>query len=347
MAAEMGDTGTAERGSGVPPSAAVREFNRFYTGVIGLLRGRYLRTPYSLTEARVIFEIAQRSHGPGRDGAGTDAAELRRTLDLDAGYLSRALARFETRGLISRNHSPTDARRRLIKLTAAGRAAFEMLDERAEAQARAMLSAFTEADKRRVVGAMAAIRQIIQRVPHGKQGAAATGAPGSAEGAVSARASIVLRAPLPGELGWVVQRNGAIYAHEYGWDETYEALVARIVADYAASHDPRRESAWIAEVDGEPVGCVFCVRDSDTVARLRLLLVEPHARGMGIGAGLVAECVRFATRAGYRELVLWTNDVLVQARRIYEKTGFEMTESGRHHSFGHDLVYQTWRLPLR
>jgi len=167
------------------------------------------------------------------------------------------------------------------------------------------------------------------------------------EGAVSARASIVLRAPLPGELGWVVQRNGAIYAQEYGWDETYEALVARIVADYAANHDPRRETAWIAEVDGQPVGCVFCVRDSDTVARLRLLLVEPHARGMGIGARLVAECVRFATRAGYGELVLWTNDVLVQARRIYEKAGFKLTEASTHHSFGHDLVAQTWRLPLR
>ncbi len=346
----MGDIGTARRGSRVPPSAAVREFNRFYTGVIGVLRGGYLGTPYSLTEARVIFEIAQRSHERRLDGIGTDAAELRRALDLDAGYLSRMLARLETGGLISRDRSPADARRQLIKLTAAGRTAFELLDERAEKQAATMLSAFTEADQRRLVGAMAAIRQIIQSAPRGR-GAATTERsgqpPASVEGAVSARASIVLRAPLPGELGWVVQRNGAIYAQEYGWDETYEALVARIVADYAANHDPRRETAWIAEVDGQPVGCVFCVRDSDTVARLRLLLVEPHARGMGIGARLVAECVRFATRAGYGELVLWTNDVLVQARRIYEKAGFKLTEASTHHSFGHDLVAQTWRLPLR
>lgn len=306
-------------GRSAPPSAAVREFNRFYTGVLGLLRGSYLETPYSLTEARVIFEIAQR--------AGTDATELRRVLDLDAGYLSRILARLSAEGLISRERSQTDARRQMIILTAAGRAAFETLDERAEAQARDLLAGYGAEDQQRLAGAMAVIRRIMSG-GHAKQ------------------RSVVLRAPLPGELGWVVQRHGAVYAAEYGWDESFEALVARIVADYAGSHGARGEAAWIAELDGQPAGCVFCVRVSDTAAQLRLLLVEPPARGMGIGGRLVAECINFANRAGYRELVLWTNDVLVQARRIYEKAGFQLIESQPHHSFGHDLVAQTWRLAL-
>ncbi len=312
-------------------SAAVREFNRFYTGVIGLLRGGYLQTPYSLTEARVIFELAQ--SGRPAASAGAAAAALRRSLDLDAGYLSRILARFDADGLISRERSPSDGRRHTISLTAAGREAFRLLNERAEAQIGQLLATVDEPDRERLTSAMAEIRRIID---------------GSRDR--PARAGlVVLRPPRAGELGWVVQRNGAIYAAEYGWDETYEALVARIVADYAASHDPRRESAWIAEVDGEPAGCVFCVSETGTEAsraRLRLLLVEPRARGMGIGARLVAEVISFAKQAGYTELVLWTNDVLVQARRIYEKAGFTLVESVPHHSFGHDLVGQTWRLPL-
>jgi DNA-binding MarR family transcriptional regulator/GNAT superfamily N-acetyltransferase len=300
-------------------SAAVREFNRFYTNVIGLLHAGYLHTPYTLTEARVIFELAHQD--------AKDSAELRRALDLDAGYLSRILARFESDGLITRARSRADGRRHLISLTAAGKTAFKVLDERANAQVRELLAGFTEDDTRRLTTAMRAIRQVI-------------------DGALPPASTAALRPPLPGELGWVVQRNGAIYAQEYGWDETYEALVARIVADYASGHDPRTESAWIAELDGEPVGCVFCMRKSESVAQLRLLLVEPHARGMGLGDRLVAECLRFAKRAGYAEMMLWTNDVLVHARRIYENAGFELAESERHHSFGHDLVGQIWKLPL-
>jgi DNA-binding MarR family transcriptional regulator/GNAT superfamily N-acetyltransferase len=313
--------GVAERASLERTSAAVRGFNRFYTNVIGLLRAGYLHTPYTLTEARVIFELAQ---------GGRDAAGLRRELDLDAGYLSRILARFEADGLITRERSRADGRRQLISLTTSGHAAFRMLDERADAHVRTLINGFSEEDRLRLTAAMAT----IQRIVWGPSAGPARGAP------------YVLRAPRPGELGWVIQRNGAIYAEEFGWDETYEALVARIVADYASSHDPRLEAAWIAEVDGEPAGCVFCMRNSEKVAQLRLLLVEPKARGLGLGSRLVAECIGFAKRAGYTEMMLWTNDVLVAARRIYEAAGFELTESERHHSFGHDLVGQIWRLPL-
>jgi DNA-binding MarR family transcriptional regulator/GNAT superfamily N-acetyltransferase len=320
----------AEQASVERTSAAVREFNRFYTNMIGLLQAGYLHTPYTLTEARVIFELAQ---------GGQDAAGLRRGLDLDAGYLSRILARFEADGLITRERSPADGRRQLISLTTPGRAAFKVLDERADTHVRAMISGFSEDDRRRLRASMATIQQIFHGPP---AGTAAGGQPGAFP-----RAGYVLRAPLPGELGWVVERNGAIYAEEYGWDASYEALVARIVADYASGHDPRRESAWIAEVDGEPAGSVFCMRKSDSVAQLRLLLVEPRARGLGLGSRLVAECIRFARRAGYAEMMLWTNDVLVAARRIYQAAGFELTESDRHHSFGHDLVGQVWRLALR
>ncbi|MGE5291633.1 MAG: GNAT family N-acetyltransferase [Micromonosporaceae bacterium] len=329
-----------ERASLERASAAVREFNRFYTNVIGLLRAGYLHTPYTLTEARVIFELAQ---------GGQDAAGLRRTLDLDAGYLSRILARFEADGLITRERSRADGRRQLVNLTASGRAAFGRLDERADAHIRTLLAGVGDHDRRRLTTAMATIRQIVLSAAGSSRPSSGGATPSAADadhrGALHP-VGYVLRRPLPGELGWVVQRNGAIYAEEYGWDETYEALVARIVADYASSHDPRMESAWIAELDGEPTGCVFCMRKSESVAQLRLLLVEPRARGLGLGSRLVTECIRFAKQAGYTEMMLWTNDVLVQARRIYEKAGFTLTESERHRSFGHDLVGQIWRLPL-
>jgi DNA-binding MarR family transcriptional regulator/GNAT superfamily N-acetyltransferase len=311
-------------------SAAVREFNRYYTGVIGLLDAGYLQTPYSLTEARVIFELAQ--HRAAAAGmAAMDAAALCRSLGLDSGYLSRILARFDADGLITRERSPADGRRQAVTLTAAGQQAYRLLNERADAQITHLLAAVAAPDRERLTAAMAEVRRILGGSPHQQA------RPGM----------VVLRPPRPGDLGWVVQRNGALYAAEYGWDDTYEALVARIVADYAASHDPRREAAWIAELGGEPAGCVLCVQDSEHTARLRLLLVEPHARGAGIGARLVAECVRFATQAGYAELVLWTNDILVAARRIYEKAGFTLVDAAPHHSFGHDLVGQNWRLPLR
>jgi DNA-binding MarR family transcriptional regulator/GNAT superfamily N-acetyltransferase len=298
--------------------AAVREFNRFYTGVIGLLREGLLGTPYSLTEARVLFELA-------RDDA-VEVADLRRWLDIDAGYLSRLLARFEADGLVSRTRSPADGRRQVIGLTGPGRAVQADLDARSGAQIRALLAALTPDGRQRLAGAMASIREIIGPAPP--------------------PAAFVLRPPVPGDLGWVVQRHGALYAAEYGWDASFEALVARIVADYAARGDRRREAAWIAELGGEPAGCVFCMRKTDTTAQLRLLLVEPRARGLGMGGRLVAECVSFARRAGYREMVLWTNDVLHAARRIYQRAGFRLAGSEPHHSFGHDLVGQDWRLPL-
>lgn len=294
--------------------AAVRWFNRFYTDVIGVLREGLLHTPYSLTEARVIFELAQRQE--------TEVADLRRTLDIDAGYLSRILARFEADGLAQRQRSAADGRRQVIRLTEQGRAAFETLDARSAEEVHALLSQLSEEDQRRLVGAMAVIRDVLEQ---------------------SRRPDAYVLRPLrPGDLGWVVHRHGVVYAEEYGWDETFESLVARIVADYVDHRDPQRENVWIAEVDGAPAGCVFCVKKDDTVAQLRLLLVEPAARGLGIGARLVEECIRFARRAGYEEIMLWTNDVLEDARRIYERAGFELVEEEKHHSFGHDLVGQNW-----
>jgi DNA-binding MarR family transcriptional regulator/N-acetylglutamate synthase-like GNAT family acetyltransferase len=294
--------------------AEVRAFNRFYTNVIGVLREGLLESPYSLTEARVIFELAQRD--------ATEVADLRRTLDIDAGYLSRILARFTSDGLVTRERSPEDGRRQVIRLTEQGRAAFRMLDERSAAEVRELLSGLPEEERRRLVSSMETIRTILDDRPRPN--------------------AFVLRPLRSGDLGWVVHRHGVLYAQEYGWDETFEALVARIVADYVDNHDPKRESAWIAEIDGEPVGCVFCVTKDDRVAQLRLLLVEPSARGLGIGTRLVAECLRFAERTGYEEMVLWTNDVLVDARRIYEREGFELVEEEPHTSFGHDLVGQYW-----
>ncbi len=298
--------------------AAVREFNRFYTNVLGLLQEGLLDTAYSLTEARLIFELAR------QDDA--EASELRRSLDIDAGYLSRLLARFETDGLVTRTRSLADARRQVISLTSTGRAVFANLDARSSDQIRALLARLSADERQRVTAAMTGIREII---------------------APSARpAAFVVRPPVPGDLGWVVQRHGALYAEEYGWDASFEALVARIVADYAARGDQRREAAWIAEAGGQPAGCVFCMHKTDTTAQLRLLLVEPYARGMGVGGRLVGECISFARRAGYAEVMLWTNDVLHAARRIYQRAGFQLVASRPHHSYGHDLVGQDWLLRL-
>lgn len=297
--------------------ASVRAFNRFYTGVIGAVAEGHLETPYSLAEARVIYELAQRD--------GCAVTDLRRDLDLDAGYLSRILTRLDVDGLVVRERATDDARRQVVRLTERGRVAFADLDERTAERIGGLLSGLPEPDQRRLVGAMRTIEGYL--------------------GGAGGPASYVLRPLEPGDLGWVVRRNAVLYAAEYGWDGTYETLVARIVADFAEKRGPG-EDAWIAEVAGEPVGCVFCVRDGDHVARLRLLLVEPSVRGMGIGARLVEECLRFARRAGYREMVLWTNDVLTEARRIYQRAGFELIEEEPHHSFGTDLVGQTWRLTL-
>jgi DNA-binding MarR family transcriptional regulator/GNAT superfamily N-acetyltransferase len=298
----------------------VRSFNRFYTGVMGVLTDGLLRTPYSLTEARVLFELAQtRSE--------SDVPTLRRALGLDPGYLSRILGRFEADGLVVRGRSPRDARRQVVALTDSGRAAFATLDARSTKEITALLGRLGEGDQRRLLGAMTTIERLL-----GDE------VPGPA---------VRLRPPTASEFGWVVQRHGSLYAEEYGWDAEFEALVARIVADFSASHDSDREAAWIAEVDSAPAGCVFCVRKDDETAQLRLLLVEPTARGMGLGGRLVDECIRFARDAGYRRMVLWTNDVLVAARRIYERAGFRPAGSEAHHSYGRDLVAQWWERDLR
>jgi DNA-binding MarR family transcriptional regulator/GNAT superfamily N-acetyltransferase len=298
--------------------AAVRGFNRFYTNVIGLLRGKYLDTPYSLTEARLLFELAQRDT--------SEVADLRRTVDIDPGYLSRILARFESDGLITRQRSAADGRRQVITLTGSGRDVVAGLDARSADQTRDMLAGLRDDERRRLLDAMHGITETLTRSPRPR--------------------GYLLRAPRPGDMGWVVQRNGAVYAEEFGWDDSYEALVARIVADYVENRDPEAEAAWIAEVDGVPAGCVFCVREDAATARLRLLLVEPWARGLGIGGRLVDEVLRFARRAGYSRITLWTNDVLGDARRIYQRAGFRLDDESRHHAFGKDLISQNWSRDL-
>jgi DNA-binding MarR family transcriptional regulator/GNAT superfamily N-acetyltransferase len=300
--------------------AELRAFTRFYTSVLGVLDEGLLHTPYSVTEARIIFELAQHD--------ATDLADLRRRLGVDAGYMSRIAARLEADGLLTRERSPVDARRQVLRLTDQGRSVFATLDARAAEQAADLLGGLPEPVQQRVVAAMGTIRAVL------------------ADGPGEHPRTVVLRPPGPGDYGWIVARHGALYAAEHGWDTSFEGLVARIVSDFLAGHDPAREAAWIAEVDGEPVGCVFCVARDETTAQLRILLVEPDARGLGIGARLVDECVRFARRAGYTSMVLWTNDVLVSARRIYEAAGFRLVDEEPHHSFGRDLVGQTWSLDL-
>jgi DNA-binding MarR family transcriptional regulator/N-acetylglutamate synthase-like GNAT family acetyltransferase len=308
----------AARGTAGAPRAervaAVRAFNRFYTNRIGVLRDGLLRTPHSLTEARVLYELGQRDV--------TEVADLRRELDIDAGFLSRLLARLQRDGLVARERSEADGRRQRITLTDDGLAAFAELDRRSAMEIGELLDALGDEDQRQLVAAMDVVRGVLEDVPR-------------ADG-------FVLRPAQVGDFGWIVHRHGVLYAQEYAWDETFEALVARIVADHVERRDPRREAAWIAEVDGAPVGCVLCVRRENDVAQLRLLLVEPSARGRGIGGRLIEECLRFAKRAGYRRITLWTNDVLHDARRLYERAGFVLVESAAHHSFGHDLVEQTW-----
>ncbi|MFH8405090.1 GNAT family N-acetyltransferase [Streptomyces sp. NPDC018019] len=311
----------------------VRSFNRFYTNLIGALDyGRHLYTPYTLTEARVLYEIAH--------GHRVDAADLRTSLSLGAGYLSRLLTRFEEGKLITRGPSERDGRRQRITLTDHGRATADLLEERSRHSAGTLLQRLPAPDRARLLEATAAIQELL-------------GDPAERPAPV-----MRLRAPEPGDLGWMVQRNAVLYAREYGFDLGYEALVVRIVAGYAERYDSRWDRTWIAELDGERIGAVMCVRNDDEVvgkaadgtpprtARLRLLLVEPEAQGHGIGQALVSACVSFACETGYRELVLWTNSVLSAARVLYERAGFELTAEKPHHSFGRELVGQDWRLPL-
>jgi DNA-binding MarR family transcriptional regulator/GNAT superfamily N-acetyltransferase len=298
---------------------AVRRFNRLFTRRIGVLREGLLHSPYTLAEARVLFEVA--SHDA------PTASGLSRELGLDPGYLSRILARLGQRGLVDKVPSETDGRRRILGLTAAGRDAFSLLDRRSREEVAEMLDGLSEGDRERLLGAMRIIEGVLDR-------------------GLKFSEPFVLRPPEPGDMGWVVQRHGALYAREYGWDETFEALVARIVADFIDGYDPAGERCWIAEMDGENVGCVFVVKENDRAAKLRLLLVDPRARGLGLGTRLVEECVRFARNRGYEKLTLWTNSVLVSARRIYEEQGFRLAEEEKHHSFGKDLVGQNWELEL-
>ncbi|MGI8912151.1 MAG: bifunctional helix-turn-helix transcriptional regulator/GNAT family N-acetyltransferase [Rubrobacteraceae bacterium] len=302
---------------------AVRGFNRFFTRRIGVLREGLLHSPYSLAEARVLIEVSRRG-----DPAATD---ISRGLGLDPGHLSRILAGLERRGLVDRARSEADGRRRLLSLTPEGEDAVSLLDERSREEVAEMLGGLSEGDRQRLLDAMRTIEGVLGEEPGGR---------------FKFSEPFFLRQHEPGDMGWVVHRHGALYASEYGWDGRFEALVARIVADFADDYDPARERAWIAEMGDSIVGCVFLVKGSDTVAKLRLLLVEPEARGLGLGARLVEECVRFARRAGYQKLTLWTNDVLHAARRIYENQGFRLVEEEEHNSFGHNLVGQNWELDL-
>ncbi|MFE0422421.1 GNAT family N-acetyltransferase [Streptomyces sp. NPDC058953] len=300
----------------------MRAFNRFYTNLIGALDyGKHLYTPYTLTESRVLYELA---HSPR-----TDAADLRIELSLDAGYLSRLLGKFERDGLVERAPSREDVRRQRITLTGRGREAATLLDERSREAVGALVSRVPPEERERLVAAMRTVRETL----------AATRPAGAGDP--------VLREPAPGELGWTVARHGALYAAEFGWNTEFEGHVARIVGDFARDRAPERERMWIAELDGRPVGSVMCVRDeAEGTARLRLLLVEPGARGHGIGERLVGAVVGFARDAGYRDLVLWTNDVLSEARRIYRRAGFTLVAERPHRSYGVDLVGQDWRLDL-
>lgn len=299
--------------------AAVRRFNRFYTQHLGVLRNGWLDSPFSLTEARVLYEIRQRDRATAR-GIGRD-------LGLDAGYLSRILRRFHKSGLIRKEVSPDDARQSFLSITARGRKAFEPLEARTERQVGAVLGRLARSEQDRLVAAMRVIETMIASEP-------------------KAESRIVLRQPRPGDLGWVVARHAELYAREYGWTENFEGLCAQIVADFASKYDPKCECCWIAEMDGQNVGSVFLVKDSEQVARLRLLLVDPAARGRGLGTRLTAECVRFARQSGYRSITLWTHSVLTAARHVYERAGFRLTSSEQRRSFGQDVVSEHWDLIL-
>src|ERR1700722_1312371 len=305
--------------------AQVRAFNRFYTNVIGVLHGPYLDSPFTLTEGRLLFEIARRDT--------VEVSDLRRALDIDAGYLSRVLTRFEAESLVTRHRSATDARRQEIRATEAGRAAAADLDRRSAGQI-ALLLQGTDCD--RLLDAMGVIAAEFGRLAEPE------------ESATIAPPVVKLRPPTLGDLGWVLQRHATVYAAEFGWDARFEELCARIVAEYTTLRDahPDRAAGWIAEVDGVPAGSVFCVPDSETTARLRLLLVEPSARGLGLGARLVGQCLQLARGGGYADISLWTYDRLAAARKVYQAAGFPLTSEYPDDAFGHRMMSQTWSRPL-
>jgi len=310
----------------------IREFNRFYTRRIGVLHEGLLDSKFTLTESRLLWELA---HLP--DGAGTTATALASALDLDPGYLSRLLRGFKERGLIKATRSKEDARQQVLALTAAGRRAFAPLDTRSRQDVTALLSRLDETRQQQLLQALGLVERLLDDTPD-----------------PAAKAPYLLRAHRPGDIGWLISRHGALYAQEYQWDIGFESLVARIAADFVDRFDARREACWIAERGGANMGCVCLVqaRDDTTqapldgIAQLRLLLVEPSARGLGIGTRLADECTRFARDAGYRQIRLWTNSVLLAARHIYQKAGYTLIASEAHHSFGHDLVGETWEMTL-
>ncbi len=300
-------------------AGVVRRFNRFYTKRIGVLQDGFLRSPFSLAEGRVLYELAHRENAT--------AGDVGKELELDRGYLSRILRSFEQRGFIERTPSEIDGRQTLLSLTPQGFEALAPLDQRSHDETVAMLRRLSAVEQCRLIESMHAIETALGDAP-------------------PARVPYILRPHQPGDMGWIIHRHGVLYAQEYGWDERCEALIAEIASKFIEQHDPRRERCWIAEREGKILGSVLLVRQSDDVAQLRLLLVEPSARGLGIGHRLVNECVAFARRANYKAITLWTNDVLHAARRIYEEAGFHLVGEEHHHSFGHDLVGQNWTLEL-
>jgi DNA-binding MarR family transcriptional regulator/GNAT superfamily N-acetyltransferase len=294
----------------------VRRFNRFYTRQIGVLHEHLLDSDFSLTEVRILYELAHRE--------ALTTSQLCRELGLDSGYLSRVISGFEKKGLVAKSRSPQDARATQLQLTEHGRTVFSPLEEASRHEVGAMLAQLSEPEQQQLVDAMGQVESLLgERTPN-----------------------YLLRDPQPGDMGWLVYRQSILYAQEYGWNNEYEALASEIVARFMREFDPRSERCWIAEKDGKGVGSVFVVRHDEHTAKLRLLYVDPSARGLGIGRRLVEECLRFARLAGYKKMILWTNSVLTDARRIYEQAGFQLVEEAPHHSFGKDLIGQTWLLDL-
>jgi len=310
--------------------AAVRRFNRFYTRQIGVLRRNFLGSPYSLAEARVLYEIA-------RGKGATTASDIGRALDLDAGYLSRVLRNFEKRGLIRRKVSATDARQSHLALSPRGRKTYAPLERRSQDDTAAMLARLTTAEQTRLITAMTTIETLLG----GEAEPKSSETPGD-----HSKQNYILRAPVPGDFGWIVKRHAELYAQEYQWTEPFEGLCAQIVAGFANKPASKRERCWVAEMAGENVGCIFLAEEEAKVARIRLLLVDPKARGLGLGAKLVDECIRFARAAGYKSITLWTHSVLTAARHIYQKAGFKLTRSEKRKSWGRPVVSEYWDLEL-
>jgi DNA-binding MarR family transcriptional regulator/N-acetylglutamate synthase-like GNAT family acetyltransferase len=297
---------------------AIRAFNRFYTRKIGVLDGM-ASSPFSLAEARVLYELANRRQ--------PTATDIRKGLGLDAGYMSRMLRDFERRKFVTRKRSEKDERQRFLSLTSKGWSAFAPLDARSNRDVAAMLEDLSPTERRQLVDSVQTVRRLLGDL-------------------AEAKTSYLLRPHQPGDMGWIVHRQAILYADEYGWDGTYEALAAEIVAQFIKNYDPKCERAWVAEKDGERVGAVFVAKGSDQIVRLRLLHVERQARGLGIGKRLVEECIRFARQVGYQKMTLWTQSILNAARHIYKNAGFQVVHEEKHHSFGKDLTAETWELNL-